>query len=417
MVVVTPGSEQTYRVAVQRFVDNSPLADENRPPAFREAILDALEYSNIFRRIEEDAYLAPITSAPFDKRPALVCSDWTQIGTDILVEGELAQDPERFALSFRVWDATRCRELLTRRYSQGAEADPLSLARRIADDIVETVIGIRGVSDTEIAFVSDRSGSKEIYVMSADGSNVRAATANGSLNNFPDWAPSGDAILYTSFRDRNRPLLFLSSRGRSVPGRLLAKLGDERPQYRGVFDPEGKRIALVMSEIGGASDIFAVRPDGGRLRRLTSSHAIEVSPTWSPDGGQLAFVSDRSGAPQIYLMSAEGGDERRLTFNGAYNTHPVWSPDGEWIAYETRVDGQFDIWVIDPEGSVNVPLVTHPRSDESPSWAPNSRKLIFSSTRRGRADLYVIDRDGGNLRRLTDGAGNNTSPAWGPFPR
>jgi TolB protein len=416
-VVVTPGSEQTYRVAVQRFVDKSPLADEKRPPAFREAILDALEYSNVFRRIEEDAYLGPIESARFEKRPALVCSDWTQIGTDILVEGELTQDLESFALRFRVWDATRCRELLTRRYSQAAGADPLTLARRIADDIVEKIIGMRGVAGTEIAFVSDRGGNKEIYVMRADGGNARAATANRSLNNFPDWSPSGDAILYTSYRERNRPLLFLSSRGRSMPGRLLAKLGDERPQYRGVFDPEGRRIALVMSESGGASDIFTVRPDGSRLRRVTSNRAIEVSPSWSPDGEQLAFVSDRSGAPQIYLMSAGGGDERRLTFNGSYNTHPVWSPDGEWIAYETRVDGQFDIWVIDPEGTVNVPLVTHPRSDESPSWAPNSRKLIFSSTRRGRADLYAIDRDGSNLRRLTSGAGNNTSPAWGPFPR
>jgi TolB protein len=422
-VIVTPGSERSYRVVVQRFADAAaqpdaaPQADEERVRAFREGILDALEYSGVFRRVEEAAYLGPIRSAPSGGAPPLVCSDWNQIGADVLVQGEFEWDAARFAVAFGVWDTARCRELLRRRYSQAAGVAPEPVARRIADDVVEVFIGLRGVSSTEIAFVSDRGGNKEIYVMNADGSSARAATANRSLNNFPDWSPDGDSILYTSYRYQNQPFLFLSSRGRNQPGRLLSALSDERSQFRGVFDPAGERIALVMSEADGASDIFSVRTNGRRLRRLTNSRAIEVSPTWSPDGERIAFVSDRSGPPQIFIMDSDGGNTRRLTYDGDYNTTPVWSPDGQWIAYETRVGSQFDIWLIDPEGNVNVPLVMHPRSDESPSWAPNGRKLIFSSTRRGRADLYVIDRDGSNLRRLTRSAGNNTSPAWGPFPR
>jgi TolB protein len=420
-VVVTPGSERSYRVAVQRFAEaaapNVAPLDDAQVGAFREQLLSALEYSSVFRRIEEAAYLGPVRSGPFDGGPPPVCSDWTQIGADVLVEGEFQRDAETFAVAFRVWDTARCRELLRRRYSQSAASAPEPVARRIADDVVEDFIGLRGVAGTEIAFVSDRGGNKEIYVMNADGSDARAATANRSLNNFPDWSPDGDSILYTSYRHQNRPLLFVSSRGRNQPGRLLPKLGDERPQFRGVFDPAGERVALVMSENDSASDIFTVRTNGRRLRRLTKNHAIEVSPTWSPDGERIAFVSDRSGAPQIFIMDSDGSNTRRLTFDGSYNTRPVWSPDGQWIAYETRVGSQFDIWLIDPEGNVNVPLVMHPRSDEAPSWAPNGRKLVFSSTRRGRADLYTIDRDGSNLRRLTRSAGNNTSPAWGPFPR
>jgi len=414
-VVVTPGGQQTYRIAVQRFADDSASPNVRRVEDFRAKVTDALEFSGVFAAVDQTAFLGPVTTPLGRDDAALDCPNWTQIGADAVLEGEITRRSEGVSISFRVWDTGRCKRLVRRRYQQsGANLD--ATARRLADDVVEAFIGVRGVSNTEIAFVSDRGGNKEIYVMSADGSGARAATANRSLNNFPSWAPEGDAILYTSYRYLNRPFLFLSSRGRGRPGRLLSRLGDERPQYRGVFSPDHERMALVMSN-GDDTDIYTVGLDGRGLRRLTSGRAIDVSPAWSPDGRRIAFVSDKTGAPQIYVMNADGGNVRRLTYDGSYNTNPAWSPDGLWIAYETRVNGQFDIWLIDPEGVTSTPLVTHPRSDEAPSWAPNSRKLVFSSTRRGLADLYVIDRDGGNLRRISSAAGNNTGPAWGPYPR
>jgi TolB protein len=413
-IVIEQGKARTYRIAVQRFADNSAPKSGERIARFRDALQDALEFSGLFQRIPDAAFLGPLETDSVDDGAPIACPDWTQIGADALLQGEIARNAEGFQVAFRVWDTARCRDLMRRRYTQKATADPEEVARRVADDVVEAFLGVRGVSSTEIAFVSDRSGNKEIYVMEADGSAARKATANRSINNFPNWSPDGQAIVYTSYRQGNKPLLFLSSRGALRPGRLLAS--DGRSQYRGVFDPIGERLAVVLSN-DGASEIASVRTDGKDLRRLTRSGSIEVSPSWSPDGRRIVFVSDRTGAPQLYLMGAGGGDAQRLTFNGAYNTNPAWSPDGLWIAYETRVDGQFDIWLIDPEGKVNVPLVTNERSDEAPSWAPNSRHLVFSSTRRGRADLYMIDRDGSNLRRLTGDAGNNTAPSWGPFPR
>jgi TolB protein len=414
-VVVTPGGAKTYRIAVQRFADDPARPDARMAEDFRAKVNRALEFSGVFTKIEDSAFLGPVTTPPGREDAQLECPNWSQIGADGLLEGELARRAEGVAISFRVWDPTQCKRLVRRRYQQsGANLD--ATARRLADDVVEAFIGVRGVSGTEIAFVSDRTGAKEIYVMSADGSGSRAATANRSINNFPNWSPDGDAIIYTSYRYLRRPFLFLSSRGQNKPGRLLSRLGDARAQYRGVFAPDHERMALVMSD-GEASQIYTVGLDGRNLRRLTSGRAIDVSPSFSPDGKRIAFVSDRTGAPQVYIMDATGENVRRITFDGSYNTNPTWSPDGLWIAYETRVNGQFDIWLIDPEGVTNVPLVTNPRSDEGPSWAPNSRMLVFSSTRRGLADLYVIDRDGSNARRITAAAGNNTSPAWGPYTR
>jgi TolB protein len=409
-VVITPENEKrTYRIAVQRFA----AGDSRLVEDFRGKVIRALEFSGVFTKIEDNAFLGPVTTPPGREDAQLECPNWSQIGADGFLEGEIARSADGIAVSFRVWDPTQCKRLLRRRYQQTA-ANLDATARRLADDVVEAFVGVRGVSGTEMAFVSDRSGAKEIYVMNADGSDQRAATANRSINNFPAWSPDGDAIIYTSFRYLRRPFLFLSSRGQGKPGRLLSRLGDARAQYRGVFAPDHERLALVMSD-GDASDIYSVGLDGRNLRRLTSGRAIDVSPSFSPDGKRMAFVSDRTGSPQIYVMDADGGNVRRLSYDGAYNTNPAWSPDGLWIAYETRVNGQFDIWLIDPEGVTNVPIVTHPRSDEGPSWAPNSRMIMFSSTRRGLADLYVVDRDGSNPRRITAAAGNNTSPAWGPY--
>jgi len=414
-VVVTPGSARTFKASVQTFRDGSVTPKPGRADEFRGWVEAALAYSNVFVPLKHAAFLGPETTGSLDGED-VVCSDWSQIGADALIQGELTLDTE-FAVEIRVWDTTRCTRLARKRYRQPASADPRVIARRIADDVVESFIGVGGVAATEIAFVSNRTGNAEIYVMGADGSNARQATANGSVNAFPSWSPGGDSIIYTSYRYQDRPLLFLSTRGRGRPGRLLRRLGGDFSEYRGVFAPDGSHLAAVMSAQGSAAEIYRVRPDGRDLRSLTRSRAIDVSPAWSPDGKHLAFVSDRSGSPQVYVMAADGSNLRRLTFQGPYNTYPAWSPDGQWIAYESRIGGQFDIWLIDPEGSVNVPLVQHPRSDESPTWAPNSRKIAFSSVRRGRADIYVIDVNGENLRRITQSRGDDTSPSWGPFAR
>jgi TolB protein len=378
--------------------------------------VQALEFSGLFTSISPSAFLGPETTVSLGREGEPICPNWRQIGTDVLLEGELHEESGQLRLESRVRDVARgCRSLLRKRY-RGPSSDLDRIARVIADDVVEAFTGRAGVADTEIAFVSTRSGTKEIYVMGADGSSVRRATHNRSINTFPNWAPDGNSIAYTSYRERDRPGLFLLTRNGHSPGRILRRLAGGAPQYRGVFDPKGQRLAVVLSA-DGAAEIFAVGRSGKNPRRLTRNRAIDIAPTWSPDGGRIAFVSDRAGSPQVYLMNADGSGVRRLTYDGSYNSAPAWSPDGRWIAYESRVGGQFDIWLIDPEGTVNVPLVAHRRSDESPTWSPDGRKLAFSSTRRGRADIYVIDVTGENLRRITRGTGDNTSPAWGPYRR
>jgi TolB protein len=178
-VVVTSGKEQKFSVALQKF-GGEPDAE-----AFREGLVAALEFSSLFRLIDRMAFLGPTTTEVLRDRGDLLCSEWTTIGADVFVEGVLRTEQEQFVAEFAVWDLAGCERKLRRRYRQLSTADPLILARRIADDIVEVLTGVRGVSSTELTFVSKRGGNPEIYVMDADGRNQRAATANRSINNFP----------------------------------------------------------------------------------------------------------------------------------------------------------------------------------------------------------------------------------------
>ena len=404
---------EAYKAAVQRF-SADPGARQSAAE-IHVSVRESLEFSSLFAIVDEKAFLEPIRSPELERARTPRCQNWSQIGADVLVQGQVFTTAEGIRAEFRLWDVSGCRALIRGKRFTGRAQHARRLGKVIADEIVAALTGRPGVADTELAFVSNRGGAKEIWVMDADGGNQRAATRNGSISSFPNWSPKGDAVVYTSYRYRNRPWLFIVARGARSPGRILRDLSFDHRMYRGVWDPEGEKLALVMS-VDGATEIHVASPNGQGLRNLTRNRAIEVSPSWSPDGKQIAFVSDRTGSPQIYVMDANGANARRISFDGTYNTNPAWSPDGRWIAYETRVRGQFDLWLIDPSGRSNGPIVTHRRSDEHPTWSPDGGKLAFTSTRRGRADIYVIDIDGSNLRRLTSEA-ENTAANWGPYRR
>jgi TolB protein len=414
-VVVGPGDKiKLENVALQHFLARSPEA-QSLASELHTALGGGLEFSMLYALTPEKAFLDPATSPALASAPAPKCQNWKQIGADYLVQGQVDVTPEAMHVTYRVWDVVKCSAKVVSKQRAARPENARRLGKSIADEIVGALTGVPGVADTEMAYVSSRIGSKEVFVMDANGDSQRAATRWGTITTFPTWDPDGTGLVLTTYRYRNRPWLFSLKRGGLPSGRLFQSLPDSTRLYRGVYDPSGARLAVVGS-VDGVSEIFTAA-NGGALKRLTKDRYIDVGPTWSPDGRQIAFVSDRTGAPQLYVMKDDGSGVRRLTFDGAYNTSPSWSPDGEWIAFETRINSQFDIWKIRPTGGPSIPVVSHPRSDEHPSWSPDGRLIAFSSTRYGRPDIYVASGAGEArdlpARRITD-RGDNTHPAWGP---
>lgn len=408
--ISSPGGRD-YQVAIQRFETLDPDAAELRESFYRD-VVEAIEFSGVLKSLPPKAFLGPKETVDYESR-YVPCDDWRGVGADALVQGRLERSRGRVHARFRVWDTVRCTLQGNPTRFDSGERDVKLLARRLADEVVLRFTGKRGVSATQIAFVSDKSGNKEVYVMEADGSNKRKITANGSINLFPSWSPEGDTLLYTSYRGGS-PDVWMVSRGKRRNGQLLGKKA--LIKYRGVWAPRDGHIALVMNHEAN-TDIFAVRENGRGLRRLTYGRSIETSPSWSPDETKMAFVSDRTGSPQVYVRDMGSGETRRLTYEGSYNVSPAWSPSGEWVAYAAQQNGGFDIHLIDPESGYSVPVVVHPRADEEPHWSPDGRKLVFTSTRRGRKEVFVIDiiDPVTSIRRLTRGFGHSSNAAWSPW--
>ena len=152
--------------------------------------------------------------------------------------------------------------------------------------------------------------------------------------------------------------------------------------------------------------------DGSGVRRITNNPAIDTTPTWSPNGTQIAFTSDRSGSAQLWIMDADGLNARRLTFNESYADRATWSPAPfNEIAFAARNGPGFDIRIFDIATGQTRQVTDGIGSNESPAFAPNGRHLAFTSTRAGKVQIFTIARDGKQLTQITR-SGNNYTPNW-----
>lgn len=358
---------------------------------FNGVLLRDLNYSRIFAFVSLPPGVVTIDAAQRASAHAL-----------LLVQVNL--QGEEYVIDARLVDVASKSTQMGKRY-RGSEGALSTIAHKLANDIVLYFNGKPGIFLSQIAFTSDRTGSREVWIMDYDGSNQRQITTLGALTLTPSWSPDGERLAYTSFLKGTSDIYVSSRRG---GGRVRLRTGVNL-NTSPVFSPDGREIAFVGA-VDGNPDIYVIRADGSNMRRLTSGSSIESTPSWSPTGRQLAFTSSRNGTPQIYVMDAEGSSVRRISYDGDWNDDAVWSPTGEYLAYTSRVSGRFQIRIMNV-ASGESRIIAGEGSNEQPAWSPDGRAIVFMSNRSGRWQVYRVNVDGTDFMQLTT-EGENMSPDW-----
>lgn len=339
------------------------------------------------------------------KKPDL--KGWSTTGAQVLICGELLAKKPTNQLQLRLYDLEMQRLIATKSFP--VTGLPRWLAHQAADEIVKLLTGEDGVSCTRIGFSRlIKSDNKELAQIDYDGAGLAAITGSGGLKLYPDWAPTGTRLAYSSYGKSTLNLYALD-----LGTRKNTLLSDRKGlNTTPAWSPDGRTIAASLS-FEGQSEIYTMDANGRNLRRLTVSPGIDISPSWSPNGRQLAFVSDRTGTPQVYVVNADGTDLRRLTFEGSYNTSPAWSPKGDLIAFVQRQPGGTNqVCVTNLMGDTYMRL-TSGMNNEDPCWSPDGLHIAFASNRTGRFEIYTMDWTGANQKRIT-GTGGAFSPTWSP---
>lgn len=338
-----------------------------------------------------------------DPRPDVLHQRWRSIGAQFLLSGTIVQAGGQVVVEARLVDLVSGELAFAKRYRAGISASSVA-AHTIANDLVQVFTGRPGPFLSRIAFVSDRSGQPELWMMNWDGSDPRQLTKHGSIALAPTWSPDGRHLVFTSYL-RGTPALYLLTPSEGYLKLLWDKGG---VNSSAAFSPDGKSIAFASSD-GGNVDIWVIPAEGGAGRRLTTAKAIDTQPTWAPNGRQIAFTSARSGSPQIYQMDADGTNVRRLTFGGGFHDEATFSEDGMRIVCTTKVGAIFQIATIDIINGKRT-VIPGPGSNESPTFAPDGSMIAFESSRSGPPQIFITDA-AGTPHQLTH-EGSNHSPAW-----
>ena len=305
--------------------------------------------------------------------------------------------------------------------ASGGVAEIVGTYAGVGESVFVTVLGDAALRN-KIAFVSDRDGNEEIYVMNADGTGQTNLSQNDALDNDPRLSPDGTKIAFVSNRDGNfnSEIYVMNVDG---TGQTNLSQNDAPVDASPRWSPDGTKIAFVSNRLDGTNlDIHVMNPDGtGQTNLSQNVSALDGDPRWSPDGTKIAFVRDTDGdldGDEIFVMNADGTGQTNLSQNEAADFDARWSPDGTKIAFVTHRDDNPEIYVMNPDGTEQTNLSQNDALvDASPRWSPDGTKIAFESnsfTDLADLDIHVMKADGTGRTNLSQNPGFDVVPRWSP---
>ena len=287
-----------------------------------------------------------------------------------------------------------------------------------------------------IVFASNRDGDFDIYVVQPDGKNLRQLTHDEATerteadDDWPAWSPDGRMIAFTSTRDHagdgdeKRDVYVMDADGSDI-----RRLTENNAAERSVDWLRDGRIAFWRCPTGGVygCSLVAIEPDGDAEKILFEGGNGITTFSATRGGNRIAYARTDVNAStlesDIYVSDLDGRNARRIARDGG---DPKWSPDGSRIAFVSARDEYGtcffhdcvgfapELYVMNADGTAQRRLTQTKAYDVAPSWSPDGSRLVFARLENERGDfaLYVIAADGGSARQIVGGDGWNVMPDW-----
>jgi len=392
-------------IAVRRFTGPIPFAGLTEQVSG--IVANDLTLSDRFEILPVPESMVSSTELQYDA--------WNSLNVIYLVTGEIVQSGEGFQLRLTAHDVVYGREKQSGTFAlPPTSSNDFRLAVHAASDgVVQWVTGQPGTAATRIAFVRlNQNGSFDLLTVDSDGENLRRVFGSPSQIYSPAWSPDGTRIAYAAREPDGWRLVERDL----ATGRIREIEKGRDAILTPAYSNDGRRLAYAIWVAGGYEIHDYDLEKSCCARRLTDSGGDNISPSYSPEGSRMTFLSTRTGKHHIFVMGTDGSNPRILTpfGEGVEFNAPEWSPVGSRIALWGASRGTFQLMTMDADrpGS-QITQLTSAGDNEDPGWAADGRHIVYSGSGAGRDGLYVIDTVTGNSRLLVQGGRLRTAD-WSP---
>lgn len=300
----------------------------------------------------------------------------------------------------------------------------------VASATAEIVGELRG-GGGRLAFVSDRDDGRtlQIWVVNPDGASPRQLTFGPGSKREPRWSPDGTRLLYVApggtddfGNDLGLDIWIMNHDGTGIKNVTHNPGDDTSPTW----SPDGSRIAFVSDRINELRQVFLLsaqcldEEEGAcweiRPSNLSAGYAVEFDPAWSPDGGTIAVLASINGAPgRIFLRGTAPGEPTRFDRSdriiGAEDL--AWSPGSDALAFTWVQPTSNEIYLVRLDAPTNPVRLTNSLGNRTPVFSPDGQWIVFTSTRDQNPELYIMTANGSNQANLSQSpTSRDLDPDW-----